>query len=296
MSNKKDTIYFEELSWKQVDSLDREKTIFFLPISLLEEHGPHLPIGMDLIASRDLAVESVKLLKKKKPELTGVVLPAIPLGSSKANSDFPGTIHTRAVVIREIVFSICSSLADHDFKYMIICSWHLGFGHLKGIFQAMDRASSKLGMKVHEPVGPYFWCLNVNKWDEGLKKKGYDFDFDPEKQFHGCFRETSIMKYLHPDLVDKNHKELPSFYKNLMSAKECKGRMFKELGIKDGYVGSPSKANAKYGELHFKDIANLYADEAIKMHEGKDLLEWPDKYKKFMKLPFFNIRQIFKIR
>ena len=37
----KKIIKFEELSWKKIDNLDRNKTIFFLPISPLEEHGPH---------------------------------------------------------------------------------------------------------------------------------------------------------------------------------------------------------------------------------------------------------------
>jgi len=36
-------IQMEELSWKQIEGLDKKKTIFFLPISPLEEHGPHLP-------------------------------------------------------------------------------------------------------------------------------------------------------------------------------------------------------------------------------------------------------------
>jgi len=288
MNKKKDIIYLENLNWKQVDALDREKTIFFLPISLLEEHGPHLPVGMDLITSKDLAVEAIKIVKKKKPELTGVLLPAIPLGSSKANSDFPGTIHTDAKIIRDIVFSVCSSLTKYDFKYMIICSWHLGFAHLKGIFQGMHKASSKLGIKVHEPTGPYFWRLKVNTWDENLKKKGYNFDFDPEKQFHGGFRETSIMIYRHPELVDESYKALPTVYKNLMSAKECKGKTFKELEITDGYVGAPSKANAEYGKLHFQDIANFYADQAVKMYGGKELLEMPEKFKTYMKLPFLK--------
>jgi len=64
MSKNNNIIRLEELSWKQIDALNREKTIFFQPISLLEEHGPHLPIGMDYLTSRDLAVEAIKILNK----------------------------------------------------------------------------------------------------------------------------------------------------------------------------------------------------------------------------------------
>lgn len=38
-------IQLEEMSWKQIEELDNEKTIFFIPVSPLEEHGPHLPVG-----------------------------------------------------------------------------------------------------------------------------------------------------------------------------------------------------------------------------------------------------------
>ena len=37
----------EELSAPQLDAFNRDKTLFILPVGTLEEHGPHLPIGMD---------------------------------------------------------------------------------------------------------------------------------------------------------------------------------------------------------------------------------------------------------
>ena len=49
-------IKLEELNWKQVDELDRDKTIIFLPISPLEEHGPHLPVGTDFLTTKDAVI------------------------------------------------------------------------------------------------------------------------------------------------------------------------------------------------------------------------------------------------
>lgn len=39
----------EELAWPQIDALNRERTLFILPIGMIEEHGPHLPVGADTI-------------------------------------------------------------------------------------------------------------------------------------------------------------------------------------------------------------------------------------------------------
>ena len=285
MSKSNTVLRLEEMSWKQIDELDRKKTIFFQPISLLEEHGPHLPIGMDYITSRDLAIETIKTLNKKHPELKCILLPPIPLGTCRANSDFPGTITTGAKVIKEVIFGVSSSLARHGFKYIIICTWHLDFYHLKGIHQGMNKAIKKYKMRIYEPTGPYFWNGKVEEFDEKLKKKGYKIDFDPEKQMHACHRETSIMKYQYPYLVNDVHKRLPTVYVNLASRK-CHGKHFKQLGLIQGYSGSPANANEEYGKLHFQDIVNLYADSALGLLEGKKMLDMPDKIKTAFKLPF----------
>ncbi len=62
-------IQLEELTWKQIEKLDKKKTILFIPISPLEEHGPHLPVGTDLLTSRDAAKEAIKTLNKKNPKI-----------------------------------------------------------------------------------------------------------------------------------------------------------------------------------------------------------------------------------
>jgi len=39
----------EELSWPQIDAFDRQRTLFILPVGMIEQHGPHLPVGADTI-------------------------------------------------------------------------------------------------------------------------------------------------------------------------------------------------------------------------------------------------------
>jgi hypothetical protein len=40
----------EELTWPQIDAFDRQRTLFILPMGMIEQHGPHLPVGADTIA------------------------------------------------------------------------------------------------------------------------------------------------------------------------------------------------------------------------------------------------------
>ena len=61
----------EELTWPQIDALDRERTLFILPMGMIEQHGPHLPVGADTIgvtyeanAGRDACQSGVVRLER----------------------------------------------------------------------------------------------------------------------------------------------------------------------------------------------------------------------------------------
>ena len=273
-------IQMEELSWKQIEGLDKKNTIFFLPISPLEEHGPHLPVGTDLLTAKDTATEAIRILNRKNPELTYVLLPAVPLGYCKFNTDFPGSISVSSKVIRDIIYSMGSSLASHGFKYLIICTYHMAIGHLKGIYSGMERIMRKYDMRICEPWGPYFYNDEVEKREPKL-------GFDTSKEMHAGFRETSLMKYQYPYLVDESHKKLQNIYRDLQSPRVL-GKTFKELGLEDGYVGSPARADADYGRWYFNETVNVYVESALDLYEGKELPELPKKIKMIMKSLFWQ--------
>jgi len=273
-------IQLEELNWKQIDALDRNKTIFFIPLSPLEEHGPHLPVGTDLLTTRDAAKEAIKIVNKKKADLTTILFPAIPLGYSKMASGFPGTVSTQVKVLKIIVADICSSLADFGFKYFVICTFHMDLGHLKGIYSGMNKAMKTHDITIIEPWGPYFYHKEVEKREPQV-------GFDTKKEVHGCFRETSLMNYQYPYLVDPSYKNLQSIYRDLYSPRMI-GKTFKDIGITDGYVGSPARADSNYGRWYFQQVVETYAQAALDMIEGKKIQELPTNMKLLMRSLFWR--------
>ena len=273
-------LLFEELSWKQIDKLPRDKTIFFLSISPMEEHGPHLPVGTDLLTAIDSATEAIKTLNSKKPELNNVLLPAIPLGYCEFNTDFPGSMSISGKTVRDIIYSIGSSLGRHGFKYLVICTYHMAIVHIKGIYSAMKKLESKYNMKVCEPWSPYFHSNEMQKREPKL-------GFDTTKEVHAGFRETSLMKYQYPYLVDESYKDLQNIYRDLSSPRVI-GKSFKQLGLKDGYIGSPAKADADYGRWFFGETVNVYVKSAIALYEGKKLPDLPKNVKTAMRALFWH--------
>lgn len=276
----KSIINFEELNWRQIQNLDPKKTIFYLVISPLEEHGPHLPVGTDIITAREVIIEATKKLIKKKPELNYVIFPSIPLGFCKFNTDFPGSISVSSRTVKDVIYSFGSSLADHGFNYMIISTFHMALTHLKGIYSAIRKLEKEYAMKLCEPWSPYFYS------DE-IKKREPKLGFDSSKEIHAGFRETSLMKYQYPYLVDESYKKLQSIYRKLDSPRVV-GKKFRQLGLKDGYVGSPSKADADYGRWFFNEIVNVFVNATISLYENKKILELPKNRKITMKALFWE--------
>jgi creatinine amidohydrolase len=272
-------IQLEELTWKRIDALDREHTIFFIPLSPLEEHGPHLPVGTDLLTARDAAKEAIRLVKKKKPQATVVLYPAIPLGYTKMAIDFPGTVTTSVKVIKSIVSDTCCSLAKFGFKYFVICTFHMDLGHLKGIYSGMNKAMKTYPIQIHEPWGPYFFNKEVERQEPQV-------GFDTKKEVHACFRETSLMKYQYPYLVDPSYKNLQSIYRDLYSPRVL-GKTFKEIGIDEGYVGNPACADSDYGRWYFQQIVETYARAAIDLLEGKKPSQLPRQTQLLMRSLFW---------
>ena len=152
--------------------------------------------------------------------------------------------------------------------------------HLKGIYSAMKKLQSKFHIKTYEPWSPYFYKNQIQKNETKL-------GFDTSKELHGGFRETSLMKYQYPYLVDESYKKLQSIYRDLNSPKVI-GKNFKQLGLKEGYIGSPSKADADYGRWYFNETVNIIVNSTIDLFDGKKLPELPKNVKSKMRVLFWQ--------
>ena len=101
----------EELRFPQIDALDREMTMFILPIGMLEEHGPHLPIASDTFGVMFEADGVAKRVSRELPEWNVVMMPPLHYGETGANEiggvfTHPGTYGIRHTTLRSLVADI----------------------------------------------------------------------------------------------------------------------------------------------------------------------------------------------
>lgn len=84
--------YLSDLSWVEVEALNKDQTCVLVPLSPIEEHGPHLPLGTDIFGARDIAELAARNCCADNPEVQLVLTPFIPLGCAGITADFPSTI------------------------------------------------------------------------------------------------------------------------------------------------------------------------------------------------------------
>ena len=135
-------------------------------------------------------------------------------------------------------------------------------------------------MGVYEPWAPYFYSGKIEKNEPKL-------GFDTSKEVHAGFRETSLMKYQYPYLVDKSYKDLQSIYRKLDSPRDV-NKKFKDRGLKNGYVGSPARADADYGRWFFNQTVEAFVKSTESLIKGERIPDLPAKTKKIMKALFWQ--------
>src|SRR5205823_6775189 len=143
------------LSTTSLDALDRGRTLVILTVSPLEEHGPHLPLGVDAITARHFATEIAGRLVATRPGWSAVLAPTLHLGSF--TFDAPGTVTVRQRVVRDAVVDYGGSLARAGFRYIFVANGHAGPGHLAALEEASAIVSRRHRILMASFTGHLAW-------------------------------------------------------------------------------------------------------------------------------------------
>src|SRR5476649_100280 len=100
-------------------ALQKSDSTCILPIGILEKHGPHAPIGSDLIHVREWANHAVK-------EEYAVVFPDYFYGQINEARHQPGTFALPSKVIWDLLEATCDEIARNGFDKIIILNGHGG--------------------------------------------------------------------------------------------------------------------------------------------------------------------------
>ncbi len=192
MSSRAATEYrYEKLTWPEInDAIDLRK-VCIVPCGSVEQHGPHLPLDVDIVCPQGIAYGAGRRIPDKI-----LVLPTVAYGYTGHVMDFPGTINQHWSHFIDNVLDITKSLAYHGFKKIILLNGH------GSNMPNLDLAARRTNLETDaECVLAAWWrLLTVDpeflpKWRQGRIPGGCA---------HACELETSLYLYLDGDGVRKD--------------------------------------------------------------------------------------------
>ncbi len=201
----------EELSYTRIRDLDKRHTVCFLPVSALEVHGPHLPLGMDLYMAQWMAEESGRRFAESHPEWTVIQYPGLPLGTDEL--PLAGSMDTNQKTVYTAVLNHGHSLARAGFQYIVVTNGHGGPRHASAIEAACRQVSRKAGVKMFSPsIVVMHATIHGEHFDFVEQHLGRALSEEERSGLlcgeHAGAWETSFMLAQNPDLVEAGYEHL----------------------------------------------------------------------------------------
>ena len=165
----------------------RPKPQLLVPVGIVEEHGPHLPLDTDSIQ----AVATCDAVAARMPAL---VAPLLAYGNCSSTRNFPGSFSLRFDTVRAIANDILDDCARHELRRVAFVSGHAGGAHMRALRLAAEESLERHPELVIHVLSDY------ELLDDFDAKAAAGADV-PRWDGHAGAMETSRMLALRPDLV-----------------------------------------------------------------------------------------------
>ncbi len=232
----------QSVMWKELTAEDlRAKAaadaIVILPVASMEQHGPHLPVGVDTILCEGVCKAGAEAAAADVPV---VVAPTLWCGMAEHHMAFGGTFTFDIPTYRAVLLAFLRSIERHGFGRVFIVNGH--GGNIAALNAFLPDFARETGLKVR--AATYFELAASDLAPVLDDQKGVH---------HACEVETSLMMVVAPDLV--KHDRIPEAFGGVAGsnaadswhAKPTRFRSFKEL-TPSGVNGDARRASPQKGE------------------------------------------------
>lgn len=227
------SVHWEELTGPDfVTAIQRSQGTCLLPIGILEKHGPHLPIGSDLLNARYTALHAAE-------QQYAVVFPEYYFGQIAEARQEPGTVAYSRELQLALLQATTDEMGRNGCRKILIINGHGGNNHLLPYF-----IQTQLD-KPHDYV-VYLFDQRTPATGGPAKKTSTDQ--------HAGESETSKLLIVRPDLVHLDRA------KNESGEDQHRGNLpdgvytaiWWYTRFPDHYAGDGSAANKELGEYQMK--------------------------------------------
>src|SRR5438876_7086261 len=174
-----DKIYYDELTWPEINEAATAQKTVLLPIGSTEQHGHHLPLDTDNFLARSICRRAAERAPREI-----LVMPTIPYGYNEHALDFPGTVHVAYDHFIAYCLDVCKSVAYAGFARIVLVDGHGSNEHL------CEFIARRATLETDALVASTMWTNLAVEAFNRIRESG------PGGAAHACELETSAYLYL----------------------------------------------------------------------------------------------------
>src|SRR5438874_1593181 len=245
------SVKWEELTAADFrDAIQQSRGTCVLPFGILEKHGPHLPLGTDLLNVRHASLQAAQ-------QEFAVVFPQYYFGQIFEAKHEPGTIAYSMELQLKLLPENTDQMARNGCKKIVIVNGHGGNEHLLPFFAQAQMAS---------PGDYVVYVLDGERSRPGgPAKKSTGLDY------HAGENESSNTLYTHPELthIDRAKRESGADQKRQNLPESLYTGIWWYARFPDHYSGDGSVARKELGEWNVQGWVSTIV-EAIRAVKADD--------------------------
>jgi creatinine amidohydrolase len=248
-----------DMAWPEIEEAAGKGAIVLLPAGIIEEHGPHLGLAVDMYIAYLLSVLTRHQLEASG--ITTLIAPPSYWGISPGTGTFAGTFSVRKETMKAVIYDILASLHRWGMNRVFTVNWHADYHHCLAILDALKDARREMGTDAR--------CIMTEADVRRLRLTGEEEYIIVQKappspgepkeyvDLHAGSLETGIMLAYYPEQVNaalaKTLKATELTYDDLRAL----GRSDAETRklIPQGYFGNPADFNVEAARRYVEDSA-----------------------------------------
>ncbi|WP_405834672.1 MULTISPECIES: creatininase family protein [unclassified Streptomyces] len=254
-----------DLTYPQAEAAAAAGACVLLPTGVIEQHGPHLPLGTDAYGAYQLCRMVKDELDRRR--LPALIAPPVFWGINQVSGAFAGTFRTRPETAAALHFDIMESLATDGFRHIFVINHQGDIAHNRMLLDVVTRRHEEgsTGVVLIEPdfiadrLGeaaktPALATFAMQPLFEGLELTG-------ELGVHAEEIESALMMRWFPELVDYDAmtRLRPTGLGPADLAEWRKGGEHARSVTPLGYFGAPSPRDPFLWRFHQR-MAHAMAD------------------------------------
>jgi creatinine amidohydrolase len=191
-----------DIHWPDIAAGDAARWIAVLPLAATEQHGPHLPLGTDVMIAQAYLARVRELLSENIP---ATFLPMQPVGISTEHIDYPGTLTLPTEIALKTWMALGESVARSGIRKLVMVTSHGG-------------NSAAMGLVAQDLRAQHGLLAVTTSWSRFGVPEGLFSADELRHGIHGGAVETSIMLARFPKTV--RNDEIADFRPSSMATEK----------------------------------------------------------------------------